>query len=475
MNNTRKEGLAAIQSLLMGTITCIVFVLWAFGYSRATDLIIFSDVPFIICFTAIFTAIYFCYRKMKKDLPIHGQFQWGKSMVQAINQALIIVGTLGIFLFAFDQDSLSRSFILIFVVIIGVVLTPANFALPSLLLKLSISEDLKRRYLLIGSTQSLETFKDWIDQERSLSADVSCYLSLKSGANDFGDIKCAGNITNLKEAISANKVTHIVLLETINSNSWFRHVTRIADAHGCRLVIKNPLENIIGRKLRYFSEAEHQFFTLQKEPLENPANRLFKRIFDVAVSLPVVVFILPPLCLYVWLRQRKESPGPLLFKQRRYGRNQETFYIWKFRTMHFDMDDSPEAEAKRALQQASKDDPRIFPTGAFLRKTSLDEFPQFVNSLLGQMSVVGPRPHPLKLDESYSTQIESYTSRHYVKPGITGLAQCNGFRGETIEKELMIQRIKHDILYLENWNVFVDITLTIKTIKQVFKPLNTSY
>lgn len=475
MTNTRKEGLAAIQSLVLGIVTSLIFLLWAFVYSRITDLIVFSEVPFGVCLMAIMTASYFSYRKLKKELPSNSQFIWGRSLILAINEALFTAGTLGVFLFTFDQDTLSRSFFLIFVALICVILTPVNYALPGLLLKLSISKDLKRRYLLIGSEKSLVTFHEWIEQERSLSAEVSCHLSIKSTGEDFEDIPYAGNITKLVEAISKYDVTHIVLLETINSKSWFHHITRIAETHGCRLVIKNPLENIVGRKLRYFSEAEHQFFTLQKEPLENPANRLFKRIFDVVVSLPVVLFILPPLCLFVWLRQRKESPGPLLFKQRRYGRNQEPFYIWKFRTMHYDTDTSAEAEAKRALQQASKGDSRIYKTGAFLRKTSLDEFPQFVNALLGQMSVVGPRPHPLKLDDSYASEIEAYSSRHYVKPGITGLAQCKGFRGETFEKELMVQRIKHDIIYLENWNVFVDITLTLKTVKQVFKPLNVSY
>ncbi|MCH6255290.1 exopolysaccharide biosynthesis polyprenyl glycosylphosphotransferase [Puniceicoccaceae bacterium K14] len=475
MTNTRKEGLAAIQSIILAITTCFVFLAWAFVYSSFTDLIVFSEVPFVVCFTAILTASYFCYRRLKKELPSVSQFIWGRSLIIAINQSLITVGTLGVFLFAFDQDSLSRSFILIFVAIICVVLTPANYALPGLLLKLSISKDLKRRYLLIGSEKSLEVFSEWIEQERKLSAEVSCHLSIKSTGKDFDNIPYAGNITKLTEAIEKFNVSHIVLLESINSNSWFRHITRIAEANGCRLVIKNPLENMVGRKLRYFSEAEHQFFTLQKEPLENPANRLFKRFFDVVVSFPVVLFVLPPLCLFVWFRQRRESPGPLLFKQRRYGRNQEPFYIWKFRTMHHDFDDSPEAEARRALQQATEGDPRIYATGAFLRKTSLDEFPQFVNALLGQMSVVGPRPHPLKLDDSYSTKIDSYTSRHYVKPGITGLAQCKGFRGETAEKELMEQRIKHDIIYLENWNVFVDITLTLKTVKQVFRPLKSSY
>ncbi len=185
-----------------------------------------------------------------------------------------------------------------------------------------------------------------------------------------------------------------------------------------------------------------------------------------------------PLCgpsSVCWGLQRLQAPGPILFRQRRYGRNQEAFNILKFRSMYFDPVDSAEAESERGLRQATKGDPRIYPFGAFLRRTSLDEFPQFINVLLGQMSIVGPRPHPITLDNKYACEIQAYTSRHYIKPGITGLAQCKGLRGETAVLDLMSRRIQEDIVYLESWNPFLDFYILFRTATQMVKPPPSAY
>jgi lipopolysaccharide/colanic/teichoic acid biosynthesis glycosyltransferase len=150
------------------------------------------------------------------------------------------------------------------------------------------------------------------------------------------------------------------------------------------------------------------------------------------------------------------SKGPVFFKQLRSGENSEAFYCYKFRTMKVN-DQCDE-------MQATKDDPRITKIGAFLRKTNLDEMPQFLNVFLGSMSVIGPRPHMLKHTESYSEQIDDFMVRHFIKPGITGWAQVNGFRGETKEVGDMENRVKHDIWYIENWNFLLDFKILFLTI-----------
>lgn len=196
-------------------------------------------------------------------------------------------------------------------------------------------------------------------------------------------------------------------------------------------------------------------------PLDDFKNRIYKRIFDVAFSLLVSVFILSWLIPIVGLIIKLDSKGPVFFKQKRSGRNNQPFDCFKFRTMVV----NSEADTK----QATKGDARITKVGAFLRKSSLDEMPQFINVLLGDMSIIGPRPHPIKLNEHFSPKIERLMSRHYVKPGITGLAQAMGYRGETKEIADMRSRIKLDRFYIENWSMVFDIRIIFQTVTSLIR------
>jgi putative colanic acid biosynthesis UDP-glucose lipid carrier transferase len=201
--------------------------------------------------------------------------------------------------------------------------------------------------------------------------------------------------------------------------------------------------------------------TFRREPLEDSSQRLKKRLLDIAVSIFVIVFILswlfPILALLIYI----ESPGPIFFKQLRSGRNNKAFNCFKFRSMKVNNDANQ--------KQASKGDSRITRIGRIIRKTSLDEFPQFFNVLKGEMSLVGPRPHMLKHTDDYSQLLEQYMVRHFAKPGITGWAQVNGYRGETRELEQMKGRVEHDIWYLENWSLWLDVKIMILTAYNIFR------
>ena len=184
-------------------------------------------------------------------------------------------------------------------------------------------------------------------------------------------------------------------------------------------------------------------------------------------SLGVIVLIFPWLFPILMIIIKLESPGPIFFKQERTGRDKESFFCWKFRSMYTN---------KQADQvQAGKGDPRVTKFGAFMRKTSIDELPQFFNVFWGHMSVVGPRPHMVNHTEQYSNLINNYLVRHYAKPGITGWAQVNGYRGETKELIDMQNRVEHDIWYIENWSILLDIKIIIKTILNVFKGEKNAY
>lgn len=180
-----------------------------------------------------------------------------------------------------------------------------------------------------------------------------------------------------------------------------------------------------------------------------------KRIFDILLGLFILAIIAIPMLL-IAIGVKITSPGPVLFKQRRYGLKGEEIVVWKFRSMSV-------CEDGNNVQQAKKNDPRVTKLGAFLRRTSLDELPQFINVLQGHMSIVGPRPHAVAHNELYRKKIKGYMLRHKVKPGITGLAQISGYRGETDTLEKMEGRIKYDLKYIENWSLWLDIKIVLLT------------
>lgn len=193
-----------------------------------------------------------------------------------------------------------------------------------------------------------------------------------------------------------------------------------------------------------------------KEPLEVTANKVFKRSFDLLFSIFVMIFILSWLFPIAAVMIKLSSRGPVFFKQKRTGLDGHTFDCYKFRTMKVNKD----ADAK----QATAGDRRITRVGAFLRKTNIDELPQFINVLKGEMSVVGPRPHMLAHTRLYSRLIAPFMVRHWVKPGITGLAQAKGYRGETKEVRQMYQRVRMDVFYIQNWSFWFDLKIVLMTV-----------
>lgn len=199
---------------------------------------------------------------------------------------------------------------------------------------------------------------------------------------------------------------------------------------------------------------------LRREPLDNTWGRRMKRAFDVVFSLGVIIFVFSWLFPLLSLMVKLSSRGPVFFKQIRLGKDNQEFVCWKFRSMRMNVD----ADVK----QATKNDPRVTAVGRFLRKSNLDEMPQFFNVLFGHMSVVGPRPHPLRLNDQYRDIIDKYMVRHFVRPGITGWAQVSGFRGETRTPELMERRVELDVWYLENWSFWLDLKIVVKTVTNMF-------
>ncbi len=205
--------------------------------------------------------------------------------------------------------------------------------------------------------------------------------------------------------------------------------------------------------------------SIRANPLGEMHLRLLKRSFDMAVGTLCFAFIFFWLWPILAIIVKLSSPGPVFFKQERWGRKNKRIICYKFRTM---VKDSRDVDDNGQYIQATKNDSRVTPTGRFLRKTNLDELPQFLNVLKGEMSIVGPRPHPTPLNLESKDNIHHYMLRHLVKPGITGWAQVNGYRGETRDPNLMQKRVEHDIWYIENWSFWLDIQIILMTIWKMF-------
>lgn len=267
--------------------------------------------------------------------------------------------------------------------------------------------------------------------------------------NDTINYALQGNINEIYSTISPEKNPVIYELAALAEKNLI-HFKFVPDFH---LFVNRNVH------LDYFQEIP--ILSLRSEPLEDIAARIKKRLVDIIFSFGVIIFILSWLTPIIALLVKLSSKGPVFFTQLRSGKNNKDFKCYKFRSLHVNKDSD--------LKQVSKGDNRITKIGRILRKTNLDELPQFWNVFIGNMSVVGPRPHMLKHTETYSKVVNEYMVRHFIKPGITGWAQVNGFRGEIKEKEQLNKRIVYDIWYAENWSIWLDFRIIFLTVFNTFK------
>ena len=263
------------------------------------------------------------------------------------------------------------------------------------------------------------------------------------------------------EYVVNNDIDQIYFSVAELSNKQINKLVNFADNNLRELKFIPDNKDIFSRKLKYEYYEYIPILSIRSIPLQEPFNKFFKRVFDILFASCIIIFVLSWLTPLLAILIRLESKGPVFFKQSRNGFNNQEFNCYKFRSMR------PNTDAD--LNQATKGDQRITKMGQFLRKTSIDEFPQFFNVLFGEMSVVGPRPHMVNHTNMYAKRIDKYMVRHFVKPGITGLAQISGFRGEIETDQDIIGRVKYDIFYVENWSLLFDIKIIVRTFLNAVK------
>jgi exopolysaccharide biosynthesis polyprenyl glycosylphosphotransferase len=372
--------------------------------------------------------------------------------------------------FATKDQAISREMLGSYLVVAWGCLLLINALAPPALARMMFSGRNLRSCLVVGGTDASQRIRDWLAATTEVGYEIVGQLTWDGAGAGQTPWPVLGHVADLERVIQDRGINQVILLETRQSPELVRRVARTCDTEGCRLLIYNPWAGIFPQQLIAVTDAGHTFFTLSEEPLENPVNRFVKRTLDLLIAAPVVFLFLPFLIVLVWLGQRGESPGPVFFRQRRRGFNRREFVLYKFRTMH-QQNGRPINESR----QAGRNDPRVFRFGQWLRRTSLDEFPQFFNVLRGDMSIVGPRPHLPEHDQLFHQYVEEYPQRHFAKPGITGLAQSLGFRGEITDVEVLRHRVRHDLDYIASWTLGLDLQIILRTVAQVLRPPKTAY
>ncbi len=277
-----------------------------------------------------------------------------------------------------------------------------------------------------------------------------------------------GNIEEAKKFAIENKVDEIFCALPLRETEKINQLLRFSEDNLIRFKVVPDFSAFHNRNINVDFYGFYPVISLQPEPLSNIFNQMIKRSFDIVFSSVIIILILSWLIPVVALLIRLDSKGPVFYFQNRSGKDYQIFKIFKFRTMSV-------TEADTEYVQAKKDDSRITRVGKYLRKFNIDELPQFLNVWLGDMSVIGPRPHPIKLNEIYRPIVEKYMTRHLAKPGLTGLAQVRGFRGETSDPELMHQRVLADVFYIENWSFLLDIKIILLTLWNMVKGEKNAY
>jgi exopolysaccharide biosynthesis polyprenyl glycosylphosphotransferase len=389
---------------------------------------------------------------------------WRKHAL-ALRQCAAAAGPVLFFLVATKDEVISRQFLFTYLAVLYAILFASSIYLPAPLGRALFRKGRLDRTLIIGSIDKAAGLVEWLGLKKWLGIECVGLLSDDPKAR-FSSLPVLGGTADLGSVIKQHEVSQVILAEFPFSPEYLTHLTEKCESLGVRFLVRSDLDERFRHSIIYMESDGLNFFGLREEPLQNPFNRVLKRLADIAVSLPVVVFILPAISAVVWLCQKWQSPGPLLYRQDRSGFQRGRFSIIKFRTMHVN---------KTEAVQASRGDPRIFPAGRWMRKLSIDELPQFINVLRGEMSVVGPRPHLPQHDTEFAKALRIYFVRSAVKPGITGLAQVEGFRGEAADPALIRGRILCDITYLENWSLIMDFWIIFRTFYQMFRPPPTAY
>lgn len=360
-----------------------------------------------------------------------------------------------IYLFFARQFELSRLFIAVALTSYGVLLLLNRFLLLILRSYCRHHHLLERKVMIIGYNNMAKKLASYLEED-GMNAEIIGFCEEAENVNELSNYPIVDSVSNSITASRLHQVTEIYSTIAPEHNEGIYRLMQDADQACIHFRIIPDLTYFVNRTVHINYLKDIPVLSLRQEPLSDAGNRIRKRVFDIVISLLVMIFILSWMVPILGLLICLESPGPIFFKQPRTGRNKKVFNCLKFRSMKL----NGEANSR----QATENDSRFTRIGRFMRRNNLDEFPQFINVLRGDMSIVGPRPHMLKHTDDYSRLIDKYMVRQFLKPGITGWAQVNGYRGEIKTIEQIRERVEYDIWYMENWGLWFDLRIMFITL-----------
>jgi putative colanic acid biosynthesis UDP-glucose lipid carrier transferase len=453
-------------SYTLDIIIILIAYLIAKKFSYNIDLQYFSY-PFfflsiILWFVmSVFSKIYFEKRSNK----------FAEEMVQMIYHSILFIVSLSSVLFFLNLNhKFPSKFVLVFANILTFLAILSKYAIRKKIhayLNKGIFYD---HVLLVGSTRAAEEFVDAVKKYYYYGYKCIGYI------DDQDKLKkeCAylGNLNDLHTILRTTEIDEVFIALPTGENEKIQNCIAICDGLNIKVRILPNLSEFTSSSVYINNIGLLPVVNVGDLPLDKRENRLLKRSFDIIFSLLFFIllgsFIFPLLAIIIKL----SSKGPIFFKQERWGLNNKRITCYKFRSMY---KESSDIDEEGNFQQAFKNDPRITLIGKILRKTNMDELPQFWNVLMGNMSVVGPRPHPTQLNIQSMELVDNYMLRHMVIPGITGLAQVNGCRGETRTTEDMQKRVNFDLYYIQRWNFWLDLQIIIQTIINIFRGDQNAY
>jgi Undecaprenyl-phosphate glucose phosphotransferase len=379
------------------------------------------------------------------------------TIIQVYTISLLILLS---FLFIFKELDVSRSYLLLFLVNNILVISFYRYVLKNTLKSLREKGFNKQFVLILGAGTLGKRFYKKLQAHPELGYEAIGFLDdhLTEHEDQERNMKpILGQVDELQEILEKLLIDEVIIALPLTAHSKYGKIISICEKAGVKTLIIPDYYDYLPSKPYFDNFAGMPLINVRDIPLDEFRNRFLKRAFDIIFSLLAILITLP-LLIVISIGIKATSPGPIIFKQERVGLNRRNFMMYKFRSMRV------QTEADSDTKWTVENDPRKTKFGSFLRKTSLDELPQFFNVLFGHMSVVGPRPERPYFVEQFKEEIPKYMVKHHIRPGITGWAQASGLRGDTSIEE----RIQHDIFYIENWTFIFDIKIIIKTIVNGF-------
>lgn len=371
-----------------------------------------------------------------------------------------------LYLVVIREVNFSRVFILLLLTCFPLILGMIRFSYFAIHKYIKKRGTYVNKIIIIGYNEMSKKLAKYFEEE-GINTELLGFIEEPFNVNELTNYPILTNINNAVEMAKKMHVQEIFSTIMPEQNHAIYHLMHDAENNCVRFKIIPDLSVFLKKPVVIDYLSDMPVLALREDPLEDMGNRIKKRALDLIVSSAVLFFILSWLIPLVAILVKLESKGPIFFRQLRSGKNDQPFFCLKFRSMRMN--------ELADQQSATRHDPRITKIGRFLRKSSLDEFPQFINVLLGEMSLVGPRPHMLKHNTEFSKIVAHYMSRQFLKPGITGWAQINSFRGEIKSQAEIEGRVASDLWYFENWTIWLDIRIMFLTVYQVFAGHKNAY